>query len=114
MKSFSFLLLLTIFFIPMASKAAPTNFGGQIMGFYPCLCSKNWIFYIRDVRYQFLPLVFQPGVTIVHKMYSPRPGVNSLGNYTPGTGICLVPIGSGCGPLPTAGTIFNIGTSLAI
>jgi len=114
MKSFTFLLFLTMFLMPLSTKALPiTNFGGQIIGIFPCGCSANWILYVRDVRYQFIPLVFQPGVTFLHKMYQPRPAVNSLGSYIPLAGQCWVYIGTGCAIVPTWGMRLNLGTSFS-
>lgn len=114
MKSFTFLLALTIFLTPVASKALTTNFGGQITGMYYCNCSFNWILYVRDVRYQIMPLVYQPGVTFLYKMYQPRPSVNSLGDYIPGAGICLTYSGNSCYSTYSVGMMFRLGTSLAI
>lgn len=101
----------------MASKAAPTNFGGQIVGMVPCTCNliPSWTLYVRDVRYQTpLPLVYYKGVTFLHKMYQPRPGVNDLGNYIPGAGVCLIQGGNTCYVWPTIGYMFNLGTSMTI
>ncbi len=114
MKSFTFLLVLTIFLTPVASKALPTNFGGQIVGIFPCTCSGNMILYVRDVRFQILTLIYQPGGTILYKMYQPRPVVNSLGNYTPGLGTCWFYSGDSCKFVPTLGMILRLGTSLSI
>lgn len=112
MKYFSFLLIITLFLGPVKASALPTNFGGQILAFYPCTCSMNFIYYIRDVRYQYMPLVYQPGFTILHKMYTPYPSVNTVGNYVPGTGVCSTYIYPSCVTIPSIGSILNFGTSL--
>lgn len=113
MKLFTFLLVLTIFLTPVASKALPTNFGGQFAGYIPCTCSANFLVFIRDVRYQYLPVVYQPGFTFMHKMYSPVISYNTVGNFIPGAGICLVYIGTGCGVVPSVGMMLNFGTNAA-
>ncbi len=118
MRLFALLIVLTIFLDPVNTKAATiTNFGGQIVGMITCTCNviPSWVLYVRDVRYQApLPLVYYTGVTILHKMYQPRPAVNSLGNYVPGAGICLIYSGNSCFTLPSIGYMFNLGTSMSI
>ena len=109
-----FLIAMMMIFIPKTVEALPfTNFGGQIVGMLPCACSANWILYVRDVRYQMLPLIYQPGITFLYKMYQPRPAVNSLGSFVPG-GVCLIYVGTGCSPVPVVGTMLQLGTSLSI
>jgi hypothetical protein len=103
-----------MFLSPVASKAAIQNFGGQIVYMIPCVCSLNLLLYVRDVRYGILPLVYQPGLTFLYKMYQPRPSVNSLGSYTPGTGVCLVYSGNSCESIPALGLMLRLGTSLSI
>ncbi len=110
---FIFILISTLIFGSVKVKAAPlSNFGGQIVNIFPCPCSGNYILFVRDVRLQMLPLIFQPGITFLYEMYQPRPIVNSLGSFVPALGVCLVPAHSGCAAIPTAGTIMQIGTSL--
>lgn len=117
MKLFSLLLIITIFLSPVNTKAAPiTNFGGQIVGMVYCSCNAvpSWILYIRDVRYQIpLPIIYQPGLTFLYKLYQPRPAVNALGTFAP-AGACLIITGTYCTPLPIIGTMLQLGTSAAI
>lgn len=92
----------------------PLNFGGQSVAMVPCACSANILLYVRDVRGPVLPLTYQPGVTVLYKMYQPRAGVNMLGQYVPG-GVCLVYAGTGCVPGGTPiGTMVQLGTSLTL
>lgn len=85
-------------------------FGGRIVMTMPCLCSANFLLFIRHPRGYILPLVYQPGVTIPYANYLFYPPVNTKGTYTPGVGVCLIP-GSPCTPIPTWGTIFMMGSS---
>lgn len=116
MKYFSFLLIITLFLNPVQANALPTSFGGQIVGAFPCTCNvvPSWILYIRDVRYQFpLPIIYQPGLTFLYKLYQPRPAVNAIGTFAP-AGVCMIYVVSGCAPLPIIGTMLQLGTSAAI
>ena len=110
MKFFSslllFILALSFIFSPIYVKAAPlTNFGGVIIGARPCETGRNWILYILDKRGFILPLTFQPGVSILYKMYQPRPVVNAIGSFIPG---------DVCDGFSAVGTILQIGTSLTV
>ena len=97
---------------PYAAVFKPLNFGGRIVFMTPCTCSGNVLLYIQDVRGWVSPLVYQPGVTILHKWYQPRVGVWGLGNFVAG-GVCLVYSGTACvtGGVPV-GTMTQLGTSL--
>jgi hypothetical protein len=106
MKSFTFLLLLTMFLMPVASKALPfTNFGGVIMYARPCENGRNLILYVLDKRGFVLPLTYQPGFSVLYKMYQPRPAVNAIGSFVPG---------DVCNGFSAVGTILQLGTSLSI
>lgn len=93
------------------SSAAITPFGGFVTAMTYCTCSFNILLYVKDPRGPVLPLIYQPGATILYKMYTPMTGVNVLGRYTSG-GQCLVYAGSGCatGGVPL-GTMIQLGTS---
>jgi hypothetical protein len=118
MKLFSLLFVLSIFLSPVNTNAAIFNFGGQIVGLVPCTCSPvlSWTLYIRDPRYQVpIGLVYYPGITLLYKLYQPRPAVNSLGRFSPGA-VCLIYAGTSCvtAPIPPIGTMIQLGTSAAI
>jgi hypothetical protein len=101
-----------MFLSPVYIFAAPiTNFGGVISYAMPCPCSANWVLFILDKRGAILPLIYQPGVSLLYMMYQPRPVVNTLGSFVPG-GVCST--GKKCIPYPTLGTIFQMGTSMTI
>jgi hypothetical protein len=93
---------------------APLNFGGVSTAMVTCTCSSNLLIYVQDVRGPLLPLIYQPGVTILYRWYQPRSGVNMLGNYV-GGGTCLVYAVTGCvtGGTPV-GTMTQLGTSMTI
>lgn len=110
MKIFSLLLIIALFMGPITANKANalpfTNFGGVIVGILPCPLSANWILFISDKRVVApIPLVFQPGLSFLYKMYQPRPAVNAVGSFIPG-GVC--------NGFPVVGTILQLGTSLSI
>lgn len=112
MKFFRGLLIITMFLGPINTWAMTiTNFGGVITYAMPCPCSANWVLFILDKRGVILPLIYQPGVSLLYQMYQPRPVVNTLGSFVPG-GVCST--GAKCIPYPTLGTIFQMGTSMLI
>ncbi len=94
-----------------ASASGLFNFGGKTVSMTTCSCSFNLLLYVLDPRGATTPLIYQPGATILYKMYTPTVGVNVLGQYTTG-GQCLVYVGTGCssGGTPT-GTMIQLGTS---
>ena len=87
------------------------NVGGPISNITPCTCSANFLLYITDVRGMVIPVMYQPGVTLLYKMYTPMVGVNTLGQYVSG-GTCLIYVGTGCSSGGTPiGTLIQLGTS---
>lgn len=96
--------------VPRAAYALGLPFGGRILIAIPCVCSANMLLLIRDPRGFVLPLTYQPGVSITYAHYKPVPFSNTVGSYVPG-GACII-AATPCAPLPTAGTITMIGTSL--
>ena len=115
MKSAKFLsgiLVFTYIFIftpwsPISAVGIP--FGGRIVYTFPCLCSANFLLFIRDPRGFVLPLTYQPGVSLLYANYRVYPPVNTKGTYSP-PGVCLVP-GSPCYAIPSYGTIIMMGSS---
>jgi len=96
------------------SATAIQPFGGVSTSMVTCTCSSNLLLYVKDPRGYVLPLIYQPGVTILYKMYNPTVGVNLLGKYTSG-GQCLIYVGTGCSSGGTpVGTMVQVGTSLTI
>lgn len=97
-----------------SSVARPFNFGGISTSMVTCTCSGNLLIYVQDVRGPTLPLIYQPGATVLYKYYKPTSGVNMLGQYV-GGGVCLVYAGTTCvtGGSPV-GTMIQLGTSLTI
>lgn len=94
-----------------ASASGLMNFGGLVTSMTVCPCSYNTLLYVKDVRGTVLPLMYQPGVTVLYKMYMPTAGANVLGQYVSG-GICLIPGYPTCttGGTPI-GTMSQLGTS---
>ncbi len=92
------------------SASGVFNFGGKTTSMVQCACSLNILLYILDVRGTTIPLMYQPGATVLYKMYSPTSGVNVIGQYVSG-GVCLLP-GTPCttGGSPM-GTMIQLGTS---
>ena len=115
MKTAKFLLiiLITVHVLLLTPRVGVAGvglpFGGRIVMMIPCLCSANFLLFIRDPRGPILPLTYQPGVTIPYANYIFYPPVNTKGTFIPG-GICLIP-GTPCTPIPTLGTIFMMGSS---
>lgn len=90
------------------------NFGGRSTAMTTCTCSLNFLIYVQDVRGTVLPLIYQPGATVLYMQYAPTSGVWMLGNYVTG-GTCLIYSGNSCvtGGTPV-GTMSQLGTSLSI
>lgn len=88
-------------------------FGGRVLSSVPCPCSGNFLLTISGpAGGQF---TYYPG-TQAYANYNlgAQSGMWALGLYEPG-GVCLVPSGKGCSPLPSAvvGTITpTVGSSL--
>lgn len=97
-----------------SGSSAVLNFGGMTTAMTTCTCSANILLYVQDVRGTTLPLIYQPGATILYQNYSPTSGVWVLGTYTSG-GQCLIYAVTGCttGGTPV-GTMLQVGTSLSI
>lgn len=96
------------------SGGAVTPFGGKTTSMVNCTCSFNILLYVQDTKGATLPLIYQPGVTVLYQGYRPTSGVNVLGNYTSG-GQCQIYAGTSCtsGGTPI-GTMTQLGTSLSI
>lgn len=106
-----FVLTLTVFFVgPSEKTTAIVPFGGPILKATFCTCSFNILLTVGPP----LPgnYIYQPGVSIPYaygQVFRSGPWV--LGNWIPG-GMCSMWIGKACVPLPSAGTILEVGTSL--
>jgi hypothetical protein len=89
-------------------------FGGQITFVRTCTCSGNFAVYFTDLTISppiSLPLIYQPGMTIVYPYGPPlSAGRWMLGTWL-GGGQCRVWEGKFCGGIPTAGTMYMVGTS---
>lgn len=97
-----------------ASAAKPLPFGGVSTAMVTCTCSGNLLIYVQDVRGPVLPLIYQPGATMLYMQYQPRSGVNMLGQYVPG-GVCTIYVGTACSTGGTPiGTMIQLGTSMTI
>ncbi len=98
-----------------ASAGPGTPFGGLITYVFTCTCSGNFAVYFQDLTISppiTLPLIYQPGGTIVYAFGPPL----SIGSWMLGTwqsgGQCRYYVGKGCATLPTAGTMYMVGTSM--
>jgi hypothetical protein len=117
--------------INTATAGPGTPFGGLITFVLTCNCSGNYAVYFSDLNRRLtgsigsnvpamsssvptpagLPLIYQPGQTIVYEFGPPlRPGIWMLGTWQPG-GQCRVFMGKLCGVVPTRGTMYMVGTS---
>ena len=117
MKNFtlSLLIIATLSFtFALPVQAGPTGaglpFGGYVTAVFPCTCSANfWLylamFYGPAPIPSGAPLVYQPGFTFLYSYYMiPVIGVWLLGDY--------IYVGIACVPLPSAGVINSVGTSM--
>lgn len=97
--------------IPGGIPGGGIPFGGFVSFVEWCSCSGNAIVTVGPPRGgRFL---YQPGATQVFEFFQiPRVGVWLLGNYSPGSGVCLQGAGKICIPIPHQGTITIVGTSL--
>lgn len=90
-------------------------FGGKISRVRFCSCTGNYAVYFNDLavpsRTGGLPLIYQPGATQTYKFYKQT----SVGHWILGTfesgGICLRYSGKKCRLIPTAGTMYMVGSS---
>lgn len=90
-------------------------FGGKITRVRYCRCTGNYAVYFNDLavpsRTGGLPLIYQPGGTRTYKFYKQT----STGHWILGTfesgGICLRRSGKKCRLIPTAGTMYMVGSS---
>lgn len=97
-----------------SSAAKPLPFGGVSTAMVTCTCSGNLLLYVKDARGPVLPLIYQPGATVLYSYYKPTPAVNMLGQYVPG-GVCTIYVGTACSTGGTPiGTMIQLGTSLEI
>jgi len=118
---FSSLLILFLVVVPVAVSAqavtAEVPFGGPLLFTFFCGCSGNFMNYIFDDKtLTTLPLVFQPGLSILYSSYNIlTPGTQELGVFIPGAGQCWVPAPDGCNYIPSFGAYGNLpgtGTTL--
>ncbi|HCM68731.1 MAG: hypothetical protein UY04_C0015G0013 [Parcubacteria group bacterium GW2011_GWA2_47_7] len=98
------------------STAGPGQpFGGMISAVFTCTCSGNFAIYFTDLTISppiALPLIYQPGGTITYQFGPPlSAGRWMLGTWTSG-GSCRYWVGKFCSVLPTAGTMYMVGTSM--
>ncbi|OGZ20836.1 MAG: hypothetical protein A2494_00900 [Candidatus Lloydbacteria bacterium RIFOXYC12_FULL_46_25] len=82
---------------------------------FTCTCSGNFAIYFKDLASPTpvtLPLIYQPGVTTLYPYYK----ITTIGSWMLGTwisgGSCRYYVGKGCATLPTAGTMYMVGTSM--
>lgn len=86
-------------------------FGGMVLASVPCTCSGG-DFLLTIGPPSNIQLVFNVATPQYEYMQLPRPGVWSLGLYTPGA-VCMAFVGKGCAPIGAPlGRITMVGTSL--
>lgn len=102
------------------SEAGPGYpFGGLISWVTFCDCSIDGSIaavYFPDLTVTSatggLPLIYSGG-TIVYQFGPPlNIGTWMLGTFTQGVGVCLIWVGKFCSVVPTAGTMYMVGTSM--
>ena len=89
--------------------ALPFVFGGRILAVTSCSCSGGLRLEIGPPRP--MDLLFQPGRSLLFSMYTLLPSEYVLGTYTPG-GVCEALEEASCFPIPVAGTVTIVGTTL--
>lgn len=103
---------LTIFVKPVTAGPGQP-FGGLIYWVRPCTCSSGWAVYFNDLTISppiSLPLIYN-GSTVTYQFGPPlSTGRWMLGTWLPG-GVCLRWSGKFCTIIPTAGTMYMVGTS---
>ncbi|MEK9166630.1 MAG: hypothetical protein AAB846_02760 [Patescibacteria group bacterium] len=116
--------VVAVFLLPVAKMPSPAHaqlstaveipYGGHELFWITCLCSKNSLHFIFDYRtLQVLPLVYQPGSSVLYLYYNLF-GRYFLGSHQP-SGECLVLVVKICVPIPSEGTMGSrpgTGTSL--
>lgn len=100
--------------VKIATAGPGQPFGGRITMVRPCTCSVGWAVYFTDLTVPSpiaLPLIYNPGTTVTYReFHQTMPGAWILGTWTPG-GACLVWAGKFCFIIPTAGTMYMVGSS---
>ncbi len=90
-------------------------FGGLVATTFWCSCSENLLVYFNNLAVNApapTPIMFQPGVTILHPFYEIyQPGVWILGNWG-GEVACIVPCGKGCCTTGVYPMMIRVGTSM--
>lgn len=121
---FSLLLVLIVSAISPArshAQAIGLPFGGYVNYSLPCTCSGTlWVWftplYLGGPIIGAGPLVYSPFSTLLFSNYLIGvPGTWHLGSYVPGAQACWMiapPPAVGCVPLPAAGVMTAVGTSL--
>jgi hypothetical protein len=132
MKFKIYLFIIFFVFFPLYSNAAVTAqmdgsltsslirpFGGNVLFSMYCTCSNGQYILLYDkTTLTTTPLVFQWGVSRLNRNYNIMgTGQSLVGTYIPGTGVCLMYVGTGCTTIPTFGLISTVplsgvGTSL--
>ena len=100
-------------FVGTVTAGPGQPFGGMIFYVQTCTCSGNFAVFFVDLSSSpvGLPLIYQPGFTTVYQFGPPLSlGRWMLGTWT-GGGLCKVWAGKFCFIVPTAGTMFMVGTS---
>ncbi len=100
--------------VQTATAGPGQPFGGMSTFVFNCTCSANFAIYFNDLTIApaiVLPLIYQPGGTILY----PNFNILSAGTWILGTwqagGQCRYWVGKVCVVLPTAGTMYMVGTS---
>ncbi len=104
------ILVHVILLTPRGAEGVGIPFGGRSVSIIPCMCSANILVVVADPRGTLLPLVIQPGLTVLYAHFKPLPPANTVGKFFPG-GVCLIPA-TPCAVIPSVGTIMMMGTSM--
>lgn len=93
-----------VFFSVPTTSSAQTYFGGMLTWYFKCTCDQNFYMFILDYASgSALRLVYSPGASIL--LAGSPFGMNQIGSYMPGAGICMMYAGTSCFNLQSDGLI---------
>ncbi len=116
----SFCLVFVFFFLiisPVYAIPSGLPFGGLVNFTLPCTCTGSLYIWFTPLYFGPTPvtgsLVFTPFASVLYENYLIGvPSMWHLGDYKPGIQACFIITPVGCIPIPSAGVIGQVGTSV--
>lgn len=105
---------LSMTFKPQQAKAGTgTPFGGMILFSFYCTCSNSWLLTLTPIAPTYVTLLTYITGSQAFLSYNIPFTLNLLGEYTSGSGVCLIYAGTSCSSVSSSGLINPlVGSSL--